>query len=99
MKGYTGVCAPNAVAKTIFVTLISKAIPTFAQKFNNMSILITMEMLVKCLLLVLGIMAGTGHRWAFWSFVTISSLSLLLDIILALVAHSAEKDIERNEQP
>ena len=54
-------------------------------------------MLVKCLLLVLGIMAVAGHRWAFWSFVAISSLSLLFDIVLALVAHYAEKDIERED--
>lgn len=81
----------------ISVTPKSEAIATFAPKFNDMSILITIGMLVKCLLLVLGIMAVAGYRWAFWSFVTISSLSLLFDIVLALVAHYAEKEIERNE--
>ena len=62
-----------------------------------MSILITIGMLVKCLLLVLGIMSVAGHRWAFWCFVAISALSLLFDIILTLVAHSSEKDIERKD--
>lgn len=97
MRESTWASAPDAVATTISVTPKSEAIATFATKFNDMSILITIGMLVKCLLLVLGIMGVAGHRWAFWSFVAISALSLLFDIILALVAHYAEKDIERKD--
>ena len=62
-----------------------------------MSILIIFETVIKALLLLLGILAYKGHAWAFGLFVGVSATVIVFDIILAIIAYSADKDIERND--
>ncbi len=62
-----------------------------------MSVFIIIETVIKALLLVLGILAYKGHAWAFGLFVGVSASVILIDIILAMIAHSADKEIERND--
>lgn len=80
------------------VTPASEAIATFASpKLIVMSRIFIFTMIVKAVLLALGILAWYGKHWAFGLFVVIAVMAILFDALMALVANSADKDIEREE--
>lgn len=54
------------------------------------------SVIVKAVMLALGILAWRGNGWAFALFVAVAAMAILFDILVALVASSADKDIERN---
>lgn len=62
-----------------------------------MSRIFIFAMFVKALLLALGILAWYGHHWAFGLFLVVGIMTILTDILMAVVANSADKDIERGD--
>ena len=62
-----------------------------------MSRIFIVTLIVKAVLLALGIFAWCGKHWAFGLFLIIAIMAILFDALMALVANSADKDIEREE--
>ena len=62
-----------------------------------MSRIFIFAMFVKALLLALGILAWHGCHWAFILFLGVGALSIITNILMAVVANSADKDIERED--
>lgn len=64
-----------------------------------MGIIFFISLIVKAVLLTLGIFAWKGHEWAFMLFLVVSIIAILVDILAAVVASSADKEIERRSEP
>ena len=64
-----------------------------------MGIIFFISLIVKAVLLTLGILAWKGHEWAFVSFIAVTVFAILVDILAAVVASSADKEIERRSEP
>ena len=52
-------------------------------------------MLLKAVMVAFAVLAWYGHAWAFGLFLIISIIAILADLLMALVANAADKDIER----
>lgn len=64
-----------------------------------MGIIFFISLIVKAVLLTLGIFAWKGHEWAFVSFIAVTTFAILVDILAAVVASSADNHKERSKKP
>ena len=53
--------------------------------------------LIKAVMAAFGILAYLGYAWAFGVFVIVSTLAIFTDLLCAVIAWSADKDIEKND--
>lgn len=60
-----------------------------------MPILLTIEAVLKAVLLALGVAAVKGCHWAFVVFIVVLAIMIVFDVVLAVVAIRAGKDVRR----
>lgn len=60
-----------------------------------MPILLTIEAVLKAALLALGVAAVKGCHWAFVVFLIMLAVMIVFDVVLAVVAIRAGKDVRR----